>query len=60
MVSIVGTNHIIIGKGSQPAYYIKAGRTATHNTTTAVTNSTQEEAKQNEAKKSFTPVKVLN
>jgi len=60
MVSIVGTNHIIIGKGSQPAYYIKAGRTATHNTTTAVTNSTQKEATQKEAEKSLTQIKVLN
>jgi len=44
MVSIVGTNHIIIGKGSQPAYYIKAGRTATHHTTSTAKNSAEEEA----------------
>jgi len=43
MVSIVGTNHTIIGKGSQPAYNIKAGCADNHHTTTTAKDSAEEE-----------------
>jgi len=43
MVYIVGTIHTIIGKGSQPAYYIKAGCAATHHVTTTAKDSAEEE-----------------